>query len=75
VLKLGHHGSDTSTHPEFLAIVKPQIAIVSAGKDNTFGHPHQAVLDLLEKFKIKVLETSKENSITFVSDGINIWRD
>jgi len=75
ILKLGHHGSDTSSHPEFLNVVKPEIAIISAGKNNSFGHPHRTVLDLLDKFKIKYLETSKENTITFISDGINIWKE
>jgi competence protein ComEC len=75
ILKLGHHGSETSSHPEFLQNVAPQVAIVSAGKNNSFNHPHKSVLDLLEKFKIKVLETSKEKTILFVSDGINIWRE
>jgi competence protein ComEC len=75
ILKLGHHGSDTSSHPEFLNIVKPEVALISAGKNNSFGHPHKTVLDLLDKFKIKYLETSKENTITFISDGINVWKD
>jgi competence protein ComEC len=75
ILKLGHHGSDTSTHTEFLAKVKPQVGVVSAGKDNTFGHPHRSVIELLEKFKIDVLETAKEGNINFESDGINMWRE
>lgn len=75
ILKLGHHGSDTSTHVEFLAKVKPQVGVVSAGKDNTFGHPHRSVIELLEKFKIDVLETAKEGNINFESDGINMWRE
>lgn len=66
ILKLGHHGSDTSTSVEFLQKVKPKVAIVSAGKDNRFGHPHQSVLNLLNNFQIQILETAKQGNIYFV---------
>ena len=65
ILKLGHHGSDTSTSPEFLQKVKPEVAIVSAGRNNKFGHPHQSVLDLLSKFNIQVRQTNQERNIHF----------
>lgn len=65
ILKLGHHGSDTSTCPEFLQKVKPEVAIVSAGRNNKFGHPHQSVLDLLSKFNIQVRQTNQEGNIHF----------
>ena len=75
VLKLGHHGSDTSTSPEFLQIVQPEVAIVSAGKNNSFGHPHKSVLDLLDKFGIKVLRTDELGTINMYTNGLNIWRN
>jgi len=53
VLKLGHHGSKTSTTNSFLGFTSPDVAIISAGKDNRYGHPHQEVLDILEEFEIK----------------------
>ena len=65
ILKLGHHGSDTSTSPEFLQKVKPEVAIVSAGRNNKFGHPHQSVIDLLSKFNIEVRQTNLEGNIYF----------
>lgn len=65
ILKLGHHGSDTSTSPDFLQKVKPEVAIVSAGRNNKFGHPHQSVLDLLSKFNIEVRQTNLEGNIYF----------
>jgi competence protein ComEC len=74
ILKLGHHGSDTSTSPEFLSNVSPGVAVISAGANNSFGHPHQSVINLLNKFKIKYLET-KDGAIEFRSDGTNIWRE
>lgn len=67
ILKLGHHGSKTSTSNNFLKAVSPDYAIVSAGADNTYGHPNKEVIDRLSG--IQVLETSKEGTITFVSDG------
>lgn len=75
ILKLGHHGSDTSSNPEFIQKVNPEVAIVSAGKNNSFGHPHKSVLDLLEKFKIQVLGTNELGTITLYSNGINIWKE
>lgn len=74
ILKLGHHGSDTSSSPIFLKTVSPEVAIVSAGKNNSFGHPHKSVLDLCEKFGIKVLRTDELGSIGFESDGERVWR-
>lgn len=65
ILKLGHHGSDTSTSPEFLQKVKPEVTIVSAGRNNKFGHPHESVLDLLSKFNIEVRQTNLEGNIYF----------
>jgi competence protein ComEC len=75
ILKLGHHGSDSSSNPEFIQKVNPEIAIVSAGKNNSFGHPHKSVLDLLFNFKIPVLRTDESGTINFNANGINIWRD
>ncbi len=65
ILKLGHHGSDTSSGVNFLQYVEPEIAIVSAGANNKFGHPHKSVIDLVSKFGAKVLETAQEGNIHF----------
>lgn len=76
VLKLGHHGSKTSTSPEFLKAVLPTFAIVSAGKDNRYGHPHKRVLDTIaesEKSKsTKILKTFENGTISLYSDGATI---
>ncbi len=73
VLKLGHHGSRTSTSEIFLGAVSPEYAIISAGKNNKYGHPHKETMDLIKKFKIPFLETSKEDNIIFKTDGENLY--
>ena len=62
ILKLGHHGSKTSTSPTFLKAVKPAIAIISAGENNTYGHPHA---ETMEKIKnLKTHSTAEEGTIS-----------
>lgn len=75
VLKVGHHGSKTSTSEEFLGFVSPDYGIISAGQENKFGHPDQEVLDILNNFDIEILNTADLGNIIFESDGVNLWRD
>jgi len=72
VLKLGHHGSKTSSSDLFLAFVAPQYAIISAGKNNRYGHPHREVLEKLERFDIPYFNTAKVGTIVFTTDGKNL---
>ncbi len=72
VLKVGHHGSKTSTSDIFLSAVSPKYGVISAGKDNSYGHPHIDVVERLKNFDVKIFETAKEGNITFHSDGTNI---
>ncbi len=69
VLKLGHHGSRTSSSPEFLRAVAPEYAVISAGADNQYGHPHKEVTDLMEKLGIPVFSTIDKGTIIFETDG------
>ena len=73
VLKLGHHGSKTSSSDVFLDTVKPRYAVVSAGKDNSYGHPHQSVVDAVQARNIKMVSTAEEGSITFMTNGVDVW--
>lgn len=72
ILKVGHHGSQTSTSDQFVAMVSPDYSIISAGCDNRFGHPHELVLATLFKYKTKILNTCDEGDIVFESDG-EVW--
>ncbi len=69
VLKVGHHGSKTSTSEEFVSAVLPEIAVISAGKNNRYGHPHKETLDLLERYDINILRTDLNGDIKIISDG------
>lgn len=74
VLKLGHHGSRTSTSEEFINEIKPSIGIISAGENNKYGHPHKEVLELLAKYNILTFNTFKDNiEVTFEKDSIQIY--
>lgn len=75
IYQAGHHGSKSSSTEIFLQAIQPKITIISAGKDNSFGHPHQKIIERLQKKDIKILETSKENDITFYSNGIKYWKE
>jgi beta-lactamase superfamily II metal-dependent hydrolase len=72
VLKLGHHGSRTSTNEDWLKRVQPQLGIISAGKDNSFGHPHPEVIKALEAVNIPYIRTDEHGTITVTSDGATI---
>ena len=74
VLKLGHHGSHTSSGEKWLRRVHPDIAIASAGLNNRYGHPHKDTLALLDKLGIPYLVTFKEGTIRFESDGKKVLR-
>jgi competence protein ComEC len=69
ILKVGHHGSRTSASESFVSGVAPNYAIISAGLNNRYGHPHKETVDLLEKLKIKQLTTFGLGTIIFKSDG------
>ena len=70
VLKVGHHGSKTSTAEEFIEKVSPELAIIQVG-ENHYGHPHPETLATLEKFGINILRTDLDGDIKIISDGIN----
>ena len=75
VLKVAHHGSNTSSSPEFLAVVNPQVAVISVGKDNRFGHPGTETMTRL-KGKLdqnQIYRTDEHGTIEFITDGKRLW--
>ena len=71
VLKVGHHGSNLSTSPAFLAAVDPRVAVISVGAGNLFGHPGEATLAALDG--VEVYRTDEDGTITFTTDGERLW--
>jgi len=74
VLKLGHHGSKTSSAAAFLAVIEPQFAVVSAGRNNRYGHPHPEVLERAAATGAKVVST-QDGNIHFYTDGTRVWME
>ena len=72
VLKVGHHGSSTSSSIEFLKSVNPEYAVISCGEDNDYGHPHKKTIKNLEKVTGKILRTDELGTIIIRCDGKNI---
>ena len=73
VLKAGHHGSKTSSAESFLGNVQPKYSVISAGKDNRYGHPHEEVINTLNQFGSVILSTQDKGMIIFESDGENVF--
>lgn len=73
VLKLGHHGSSTSTSEVFLDTVSPEIAVVSVGKANDYGHPHAETLKRLKQRDIPLYRTDKHGTISLILDGEDVF--
>lgn len=72
ILKVGHHGSRTSTAKPYIEALSPEYAVISLGKENKYGHPHEETLKTLNDLKIPILRTDLLGRITFESDGEKI---
>lgn len=70
ILKVGHHGSRTSSSREFVEAVSPMYALISDGGKNKYGHPHQEILDLFDELKMKILRTDQVGTIIIKCDRI-----
>lgn len=72
ILKMGHHGSNSSSTQDFLNEVTPTYAVISCGKDNKYGHPHEETIDRLKAMQIPYVRTDETGSVVFVSNGENM---
>lgn len=71
ILKVAHHGSKSSSSYVFLNAVKPEVAVISVGANNQYGHPHQEILDRIMQVGAKIYRTDTDGSITIATNGIN----
>lgn len=71
VLKVGHHGSRTSTSEDFIEQTKPEVAVISLGEGNSYGHPHKETMDLLNEYNVTIYRTDTQGTIHITSDGEN----
>jgi competence protein ComEC len=76
VLKVAHHGSDSSSTAEFLSVARPEAVVISVGADNRFGHPGPAVISRLQEFNIRpdnIFRTDLSGTIELTTDGSGLW--
>lgn len=73
VLKVSHHGSYNASDLDFLKLVNPELAIISAGEGNSYGHPHFSTLEKLDNLGIKYLRTNKNGRVEVITDGEYFW--
>ena len=69
ILKVAHHGSKTSSDPDFVLAVSPKWAVISSGEDNSYGHPHKETLETLKNLNVETYNTCNNGTIIFKSDG------
>ena len=72
VLKVGHHGSTTSSYSAFVKAVAPKYSVISVGKDNSYGHPDSIILNRLKTMNVEILRTDILGTIVFTSDGTSL---
>ncbi len=72
VLKAGHHGSRTSSSADFLAAVRPSVAVMECGQDNRYGHPHADVLARYHEAGVRIYRTDRDGNITIRTDGTSL---
>lgn len=72
VIKIGHHGSSTSSSEKFIKAVNPEYAVISCGQGNDYNHPHRETISLLNNLKIETFRTDLDGTITFITDGLEL---
>lgn len=73
VLKVAHHGSKNGLNSKIISVLRPQISIISVGKNNKYGHPSPQTLKLLTDFGSKILRTDLDGTVEVVTDGAKVW--
>jgi competence protein ComEC len=73
ILKVPHHGSQTSSSEPFVRVVNPRVAVISVQRDSRFGHPHPMVVERYKALGVQVLRTDEQGAITVRTDGQSVW--
>ena len=73
IIKVGHHGSKSSSSRQFLSIFRPEVSVISSGKNNQYNHPSTRVIELLRELKIDIFRTDSRGNIEFITDGTRYW--
>lgn len=74
ILKVGHHGSKTSTSKALLDMLKPSYALIGVGEGNSYGHPAEEVIDILNSHNVQIYRTDLDGTVILNSDGFKIWK-
>ena len=74
IIKVGHHGSKSSSTRPFIEAFRPEIAVISSGKNNQYNHPFPQVIDLFNELGVDIYRTDTLGSVKFATDGSNYWR-
>lgn len=72
LIKVGHHGSNSSSSAKFMAAVRPKVAVISVGKDNDYNHPHDAAIKRIQKYAAEIYRTDLQGGIVCTSDGSSL---
>lgn len=73
-IKIPHHGSKYGMTPDYLGVIEPKVAVISSGKNNRYGHPHEETLKILREKDIKILRTDEKGDIEVITDGKKWWK-
>ena len=74
ILKVGHHGSKSSSSRGFIELLQPEVSVISSGKNNQYNHPNPQVVELLQKNLSNIFQTSESGAVKFESDGTVFWQ-
>jgi competence protein ComEC len=73
-IKVNHHGSKNGLTEDEILSTMPKIAVISVGKNNTYGHPHQEILDILQKSNVLTYRTDLDGNVEVVTNGKEFWK-
>lgn len=72
-IKVNHHGSKNGLSQALLDVLKPEVAVISVGKNNRYGHPHESVLNMLASYELRVLRTDEVGDVEIITNGERYW--